>query len=133
MRIEVIGSDQASAHTAVHRSSFGGPKFTDERWNTMAAGLPYADARSLVLYDDLDAVVAAVTVWSAGPGKPGLLEPMGVHSDHRGHGDGTAISAAAAAALRNWARRARSSAPPVQISVPSLPTFRPASEHALKR
>jgi ribosomal protein S18 acetylase RimI-like enzyme len=44
--------------------------------------------------------VAAVTVWSAGPGKPGLLEPMGVHRDHRGHGYGKAISVAAAAALR---------------------------------
>jgi ribosomal protein S18 acetylase RimI-like enzyme len=44
--------------------------------------------------------VAAVTVWSAGPGKPGLLEPMGVHRDHRGHGYGTAICVAAAAALR---------------------------------
>lgn len=41
-----------------------------------------------------------VTVWSAGPGKPGILEPMGVHDDHRGHGYGRAISVAAAAALR---------------------------------
>lgn len=41
-----------------------------------------------------------VTVWSAGPGKPGVLEPMGVHAEHRGHGYGRAISVAAAAALR---------------------------------
>jgi hypothetical protein len=39
-------------------------------------------------------------VWSVGPGKPGLLEPMGVHQDHRGHRYGTAISVAAAAALQ---------------------------------
>ncbi|WP_229871995.1 GNAT family N-acetyltransferase, partial [Streptomyces longisporoflavus] len=51
-------------------------------------------------YDDQDNAVAAATVWSAGPGKPGLLEPVGVHADHRGHGYGTAISVAAAAALR---------------------------------
>jgi ribosomal protein S18 acetylase RimI-like enzyme len=44
--------------------------------------------------------VAAVTVWLAGPGKPGLLEPMGVHREHRGRGFGTAIAVAAAAALR---------------------------------
>jgi ribosomal protein S18 acetylase RimI-like enzyme len=44
--------------------------------------------------------VAAVTVWSAGPGKPGLLEPMGVHREHRGHGYGKAITSAAAAALQ---------------------------------
>jgi len=41
-----------------------------------------------------------VTVWSAGPGKPGLLEPMGVHQEHRGHGYGKAITVAAAASLQ---------------------------------
>ena len=45
--------------------------------------------------------VATVTVWSAGPDRPGLLEPMGVHRDHRGHGHGTAICLAAAATLRD--------------------------------
>ena len=40
-------------------------------------------------------------MWSAGPGKPGLLEPMGVHADHRGHGYGRAICVAAAAALQD--------------------------------
>ena len=50
----------------------------------------------MVAYDN---AVAAVTVWSGGPGRPGLLEPMGVHRDHRGHGYGTAITVAAAAAL----------------------------------
>jgi ribosomal protein S18 acetylase RimI-like enzyme len=66
----------------------------------MAAGSPYADARCLIGYDGAGKAVAAVTVWSAGPGRPGLLEPMGVHREHRGHGYGTAISVAAAAALR---------------------------------
>ena len=51
-------------------------------------------------YDGDDAAVAVATVWSAGEGRPGLLEPLGVHRDHRGHGHGTAISLAAAAALR---------------------------------
>jgi GNAT superfamily N-acetyltransferase len=56
----------------------------------MAAGLPYADARRLVAYDGHGHghAVAAATVWSAGPGKPGLLEPMGVHRERRGHGYG---------------------------------------------
>ena len=52
-------------------------------------------------YDDQDNAVATVTVWSAGPDRPGLLEPMGVHRDHRGHGHGTAICLAAAATLRS--------------------------------
>jgi ribosomal protein S18 acetylase RimI-like enzyme len=100
VRIEVIGPERAHVRTAVQRASFDGSTFADERWHVMAAGLPYADARCLVGYDDQGNAVAAVTVWSAGPGKPGLLEPMGVHRDHRGQGFGKAITLAAAAALQ---------------------------------
>jgi len=100
LRIEVTGPERAHVRAAVQRAAFERSTFTDERWHTMAAGSPYADARCLVAYDDHDTAVAAVTVWSAGPGRPGLLEPMGVHRDHRGHGYGTAITVAAAAALR---------------------------------
>jgi GNAT superfamily N-acetyltransferase len=100
VRIEVIGPEQAPVRTALQRASFDRSTFTDESWHAMAAGLPYADGRCLVAYDDRGTAVAAVTVWSAGPGRPGLLEPMGVHRDHRGHGHGTAIAVAAAAALR---------------------------------
>ncbi|MFH9061059.1 GNAT family N-acetyltransferase [Streptomyces coeruleorubidus] len=100
VRIVAVGPEQAHVFVAVHRAAWDGSRFTDERWHAMAAGLPYADARCLVAYDDQGNAVAAVTVWSAGPGKPGLLEPMGVHRDHRGHGYGRAISVAAAAALR---------------------------------
>ncbi len=100
VRIEVIGPERAHVRTAVHRASFESPTFTDERWNATAAGPAYADARCLVAYDDQDNAVAAVTVWSAGPGRPGLLEPMGVHADHRGHGYGRAICIAAAGALQ---------------------------------
>ncbi|MEV3857411.1 GNAT family N-acetyltransferase [Streptomyces sp. NPDC050095] len=100
LRIEVAGPRTAGTRAAVHRSAFDSPKFTEEVWHVLAAGPVYADARCLIGYDDQDNAVAAATVWSAGPGRPGLLEPMGVHADHRGHGHGTAISVAAAAALR---------------------------------
>jgi ribosomal protein S18 acetylase RimI-like enzyme len=100
VRIEVIGPEQAHARTAVQRAAFDNSTFTEERWHAMAAGSPYTDARCLVAYDEQGEAVAAVTVWSAGPGRPGLLEPMGVHRDHRGHGHGKAITLAAAAALR---------------------------------
>ncbi|APY91353.1 GNAT family N-acetyltransferase [Streptomyces alfalfae] len=100
LRIEVAGPRTAGTRAAVHRSAFGSPKFTEEVWHVLAAGPVYSDARCLIGYDDQDNAVAAATVWSAGPGKPGLLEPMGVHADHRGRGHGTAISVAAAAALR---------------------------------
>ncbi|MDQ2836569.1 MAG: GNAT family N-acetyltransferase [Actinomycetota bacterium] len=100
LRIEVIGPERAHVRAAVQRAAFDGSTFTDERWHAMAAGSPYADARCLVAYDDQDTAVAAVTVWSAGSGRPGLLEPMGVHREHRGHAYGMAITVAAAATLR---------------------------------
>ncbi|MFI6485583.1 GNAT family N-acetyltransferase [Nonomuraea sp. NPDC050663] len=100
VRIEIIGPEQAHLRTAVQRSAFESSTFTDERWHAMAGGLPYADARCLVAFDGQGEAVAAVTVWSAGPGRPGLIEPMGVHEDHRGHGYGKAITVAAAAAIR---------------------------------
>ena len=98
--IEVIGPERAHVRAAVQRAAFDGSTFTDERWHAMAAGLPYVEAQCLVAYDDQDTAVAAATVWSAGPGRPGLLEPMGVHREYRGHGYGTAITVAAATALR---------------------------------
>ncbi|MEU6303606.1 GNAT family N-acetyltransferase [Streptomyces chartreusis] len=100
VRIEVIGPEQAHVRAAVQRASFNSSTFTAERWHAMASGVLYADARCLVAYDDRGDAVAAVTVWSAGRGKPGLLEPMGVAQDHRGRGHGRAITVAAAAALQ---------------------------------
>lgn len=100
VRVEVVGPNHMQERTAVQRAAFENSTFTEDRWHAMAAGLLYADARCLVGYDDQGRPVAAVTVWSAGVGRPGLLEPLGVHRDHRGHGHGTAISLAAAAALQ---------------------------------
>jgi ribosomal protein S18 acetylase RimI-like enzyme len=100
LRVEAIGAGREPAFTAVHRSAWGSPRFTDESWRAMAAGSPFTDARCLLGYDDLGAAVAGVTVWSAGPGRPGLLEPMGVHAEHRGRGYGRLICVAAAAELK---------------------------------
>jgi len=101
VRIEVTGPEQAHLWAAVQRASFDRSTFSVERWQAMAAGSPYTDARCLIGYDDRGDAVATVAVWSAGPGKPGLLEPMGVHRDHRGRGYGKAITVAAAAVLRD--------------------------------
>jgi ribosomal protein S18 acetylase RimI-like enzyme len=100
LTIEAIGPRTAPVRTAVQRASFDGSTFTDERWHAMAAGTPYAAARCLVGRDAQGTAVAAVTVWSAGDGKPGLIEPLGVHRDYRGRGYGEAITRAAARALR---------------------------------
>jgi GNAT superfamily N-acetyltransferase len=100
MRVDIVAQGQESAFTAVHRSAWGNERFTDELWGAMAAGIPFADGRCLLGYDDQGVPGAGATVWSAGPGRPGLLEPVGVHADHRGHGYGRMISVAAAAELQ---------------------------------
>lgn len=99
-RIEVVGPQQAGIRSAVHRASFDGSTFGDENWRQMAAGPPYAQARCLVARDEDGAPVAAATVWSSGPGRPGVIEPLGAHRDHRGRGHGREITIAAAATLR---------------------------------
>jgi ribosomal protein S18 acetylase RimI-like enzyme len=98
--VEVVGPERAPEWAAIVRASFDGSTFTDERWHAMAAGPPYAGARCLVVRAEQGEAVAAVAVWSAGEGKPGLIEPMGVHRAHRGHGYGRAITVAAARALQ---------------------------------
>lgn len=100
LRVEVVGQGRVQDRVAVQRAAFERSTFTTDLWQEMSRTPAYAAARCLVGYDDDDNAVAAVTVWSAGPGRPGLLEPMGVHRDHRGHGHGTAICLAAAASLR---------------------------------
>ncbi|WP_109472781.1 GNAT family N-acetyltransferase [Ornithinimicrobium cavernae] len=103
LRIEEVGPERAPAWAAVHRLAFGG-SLTEEvvlaRWHAMSAGQPFADARCLLAHDEDDNAVAAVIVWSAGPGRPGLIEPLGTHPEHRGHGYGRAVTLAGAAALR---------------------------------
>ncbi|MFN8075507.1 MAG: GNAT family N-acetyltransferase [Kineosporiaceae bacterium] len=85
---------------AVHRAAFAGSTLTPHAWRVMAAAPGYAQARCLVGRDATGTAVAAVTVWSAGPGRPGLVEPMGVHRDHRGRGHGRAITLAGVEAMR---------------------------------
>ncbi|KNX39615.1 GNAT family N-acetyltransferase [Luteipulveratus halotolerans] len=105
LRIASLDADHADEQVvqdrvAVNLASFPTSTFTVERWRTMAATPAYRSARCLVAYDDADHAVAMTTVWSAGRGRPGLIEPLGAHRDFRGHGHGRAITIAAAAALR---------------------------------
>lgn len=106
-RVEAIGPDRAGDWLEVHWSAFRGTPFTEEdrrrlgtRWMEMAAGPLASGSRWLAAFDRYGNAVAVAAVWSAGRGRPGLVEPMGVHKDHRGLGYGTAITLASAAALR---------------------------------
>lgn len=106
LRIETVDTNGVRDHVladrvAVQRAAFRTSRFTVERWRTMAASPAYRNARCLVGYDAEGHAVAATTVWSAGPGRRGLIEPLGAHPAHRGHGHGRAITLAAAAALRD--------------------------------
>jgi len=100
LRIEVVDPQSAHDRVAVHRSGFPTGSTSLERWFTMAAGPAYSAAHCLTAYDGDGNAVAAVTVWSAGVGRPGVIEPLAVHEDHRGRGYGTAIARAGARALR---------------------------------
>ena len=100
IRIEVVDAGLVASRVAVQRAAFPNSTFTEDRWLTMASGAAYADARCLLGFDASDTAVAAITVWSAGVGRPGLIEPMGVHHDHRRRGYARAITLAGAAALR---------------------------------
>jgi ribosomal protein S18 acetylase RimI-like enzyme len=99
-RVDVVGPDLAGERVAVHRSTWPASTFTEDGWHAMAAGPAHAHARCLLVRDDEGRSVAATTVWSAGPGRPGLIEPLGVRAEHRGRGHGRAVTLAAAAALR---------------------------------
>ncbi|MGH9125887.1 MAG: GNAT family N-acetyltransferase [Acidimicrobiales bacterium] len=130
VRIEVAGPGRAGIRSAVHRASFERSTFTVEHWRAMATGGPYADARCLLAYDDQTNAVAAVTVWSAGSGRPGLLEPMGVHRDYRGRGYGTAVSVAAAAGLQQLGSSSAMVCTP-SSNIGAIATYKSAGFHQL--
>lgn len=100
LRIEVIGPNSIDDRLRVESAAFPSSSLTSERWVQMADGHAYRQGRCLVGYTEEGEAVGAATVWSAGRGRPGIIEPLGVHSDHRGHGFGVEMTLAAASALQ---------------------------------
>lgn len=98
--VRVTGPESIADRISVEAAAFPRSSLSAQRWRQLAGGHAYRNARCLVGYDSTGEAVATTTVWSAGPGRPGLIEPLGVHRDHRGHGHGVAMTLAAAAALR---------------------------------
>lgn len=108
LRVVEVGPDRFGDWGRVHWSAFRGTPFgAEERaqitgWlQTMVDG-PLGDRLTLVgALDRTEEMVAIAGIWTAGVGRPGLLEPMGVHADHQGKGYGVSICQAAAVALRD--------------------------------
>lgn len=125
LHVEEVDADRIDDRLAVHRAAFERSTLATAGWRALTSGPAYARARSLVGYDARGAPVAMVTVWAGRPGGPGVLEPMGVHRDHRGRGHGRAICLAAAAALADMgASHAVVSTPTVHAA--AVATYRAA-------
>lgn len=106
-RIETVEPRHTAEWAAVHWSAFRGTPIPNERIQRIVDGWclatesPFYDlAQILLLRCDDGHAVAVAAVWSAGKGRPGLIEPLAVHQEHRGRGYGTAMTHAAADALR---------------------------------
>lgn len=98
-RAEPVGEPDAADRVLIHRSAFPGSKFALKHWETMrAAPAGHMSVETLVRTPDGDPAAAA-TGWFAGAGRCALLEPVGTHQDHRGHGYGRDAVLGACAAL----------------------------------
>ncbi|MDI1461510.1 GNAT family N-acetyltransferase [Catellatospora sp. KI3] len=98
-RAEPVGAADAADRVLVQRSAFARSTFTVERWHTMRRSPAGALAVEVLVRTPAGAPAAAATGWSAGVGRCGLLEPVGTHPDHRGHGYGRDAVLGACAAL----------------------------------
>lgn len=100
LQVKIVGPELIEDRVMVEAAAFAGSSLSADRWRQMAGGYAYRNAECLVGYDEDGVAVTATTVWSAGRDRPGVIEPLGVHSDHRGRGYGVAMTLAAAKAMR---------------------------------
>lgn len=96
--ISPIRETEFAARAEVEHSAFGSAVDID-RWARMH-GRPGFDAGlDLVARTQDGKVAAGATAWSAGRGRPGLLEPVATHADHQRQGYGRRVVEGACAAL----------------------------------
>ncbi|GAA1558013.1 MULTISPECIES: GNAT family N-acetyltransferase [Dermacoccus] len=114
---DAVVHDIVRAHLAAWERS----TLTVKKWHEMAVGPAFRHGRFIVLYAD-DVPVATAAVWSAGPGRPGLIEPLGVDRDQRGRGYGREIVNACAAELRDMDASSMKVATPV-TQWPAVPLY----------
>lgn len=96
---ELTGDTDVRDRVAVQRAAFVGSSFTPQRWRQMASGPTFHPTLELLRRSTEGIAVAAATGWMAGPGRCGILEPVGTDPDHSGQGHGSAVSAAVIAAM----------------------------------
>ncbi|MER7698896.1 GNAT family N-acetyltransferase [Streptomyces sp. NPDC096095] len=98
-RAAPVGEGDADDRVLVQRSAFAGSAFSIGHWRTMKASPAGHLAVEALVRTPAGDPASAATGWFAGPGRCGLLEPVGTHPDHRGHGYGRDAVLGACAAL----------------------------------
>ncbi|MFY0515367.1 GNAT family N-acetyltransferase [Streptomyces anulatus] len=96
--VQVTESDTAD-RALVHRAAFTGSTLTADHWRTMKKSPAGHLAVETLVRTPAGEPAAAATGWFGGTGRCGLLEPVGTHADHRGHGYGRDAVRGACAAL----------------------------------
>ncbi|MFH9133076.1 GNAT family N-acetyltransferase [Streptomyces sp. NPDC017524] len=96
--VQVTGSD-ADDRALVHRAAFAGSTFSVDHWRRMKESPAGHLAVETLVRTPAGDPAAAATGWFGGTGRCGLLEPVGTHPEHRGHGYGRDAVRGACAAL----------------------------------
>ncbi|MEU4178531.1 GNAT family N-acetyltransferase [Streptomyces sp. NPDC026589] len=96
--VQVTGPDAAD-RVLVHRAAFAGSTFSVDHWRRMKGSPAGHLAVETLVRTPAGDPAAAATGWFGGTGRCGLLEPVGTHPDHRGHGYGRDAVRGACAAL----------------------------------
>ncbi len=100
LSIDVVDDASAADWFAVHARAFDGAGGV--YWEPLRRSIPFQQGQCLLARDRAGAAVGCIAAWSAGPNRPGLIEPLGVHPKHRRLGYGRALNLAAARTLRSW-------------------------------
>lgn len=114
LTVEVVDETNAGDWFAVHAAAFGGRGGV--YWEQLRRSIPFRRGICLLGRDSSGAAAACIAAWSAGEGRPGLIEPLGVHPDHRRRGFGRAMNLAAGRVLRSMG------APEVTVCTPVTQT-----------
>ncbi|MEV7655816.1 GNAT family N-acetyltransferase [Streptomyces anulatus] len=98
-RAVLVTESDLDDRALVHRAAFTGSTLTTDHWRTMKKSPAGHLAVETLVRTPAGEPAAAATGWFGGTGRCGLLEPVGTHADHLGHGYGRDAVRGACAAL----------------------------------